>query len=131
MASMEIVSFCRIIPLCNFQYRNHVHSIILISFQIILQNVLQILSMTGRHAQIKDCHFLLMSAQWWGIMQCLQRFYFFSSLFLCCRLGRLTAPKKLRKVIVFFFFFFCCIGVKFFCQMVSILFCTIDTKIFF
>ena len=57
MASMEIVSFCRIIPLCNFQYRNHVHSITLISFQIILQNLLQILSMTGRHAQIKDCHF--------------------------------------------------------------------------
>ena len=45
MASMEIVSFCRIIPLCNFQYRNHVHSITLISFQIILQNLLQILSM--------------------------------------------------------------------------------------
>ena len=44
MASMEIVSFCRIIPLCNFQHRNHVHSITLISFQIILQNFLQILS---------------------------------------------------------------------------------------
>ena len=51
MASMEIVSFCRIIPLCNFQYRNHVHSITLISFQIILQNLLQILSVTGPHAQ--------------------------------------------------------------------------------
>ena len=37
MVSIEIVSFCRIIPLCNFQYRNHVHSITLISFQIISQ----------------------------------------------------------------------------------------------
>ena len=37
MVSMEIVSFYRIIPLCNFQYRNHVHSITLILFQIILQ----------------------------------------------------------------------------------------------
>ena len=42
MVSMEIVSFCRIIPLCNFQYRNHVHSITLISFQIISQNLVQI-----------------------------------------------------------------------------------------
>ena len=41
MVCMEIVSFCRIIPLCNFQYRNHVHSITLI-FQIISQNLLQI-----------------------------------------------------------------------------------------
>ena len=37
MVSMEIVTFCRIIPLCNFQCRNHVHSITLISFQIISQ----------------------------------------------------------------------------------------------
>ena len=57
MVSMEIVSFCRIIPLCNFQYRNHVHSITLISFQIISQKLVQIWSMTGRHAKIKDCHF--------------------------------------------------------------------------
>ena len=42
MVSMEIVSFCRIIPLCNFQYRNHAHSITLISFQIISQNLIQI-----------------------------------------------------------------------------------------
>ena len=42
MVSMEILSFCRIIPLCNFQYRNHVHSITLISFQIISQNLVQI-----------------------------------------------------------------------------------------
>ena len=41
VVSMEIVSFCRM-PLCNFQYRNHVHSITLISFQIISQNLLQI-----------------------------------------------------------------------------------------
>ena len=41
---MEILSFCRIIPLCNFQYRNHVHSITLISFQIISQNLVQIKS---------------------------------------------------------------------------------------
>ena len=40
--SMEIVSFCRIIPLCNFQYRKHVHSITLISIQITSQNLEQI-----------------------------------------------------------------------------------------
>ena len=32
--SMEILSLCRIIPLCNFQYRNHVNCITLISLQI-------------------------------------------------------------------------------------------------
>ena len=41
MVSIEIVSFCRIISLCNFQYRNHVHSITLMSFQIISQNLVQ------------------------------------------------------------------------------------------
>ena len=51
MVRMEILSFCRIIPLCNIQYRNHVHCITLISFQIILQNLVQIQSMTGRHAE--------------------------------------------------------------------------------
>ena len=34
MVTMEIVSFCRIIPLCNFQYRNHGHSITLLSFHM-------------------------------------------------------------------------------------------------
>ena len=56
MVSMQIVSFCRIIPLCNFQYRNHVHSITLISFQIFLQNLVQIESMTGGRAEIKIGH---------------------------------------------------------------------------
>ena len=42
MVSMEILSFCRIFPLCNFQYRNYVHCITLISFQIISQNLVQI-----------------------------------------------------------------------------------------
>ena len=41
MVSIEIVSFCRIISLWNFQYRNHVHSITLMSFQIISQNLVQ------------------------------------------------------------------------------------------
>ena len=34
--------FCGIIPLCNFQYRNRVHSITLIPFEIISQNLVQI-----------------------------------------------------------------------------------------
>ena len=41
MVSIETVSFCRIISLWNFQYRNHVHSITLMSFQIISQNLVQ------------------------------------------------------------------------------------------
>ena len=40
MVSIEIVSFCRI-SLWNFHYRNHVHSITLMSFQIISQNLVQ------------------------------------------------------------------------------------------
>ena len=35
MVGMENVSLRRIISLCNFQYRNHGHSITLILFQII------------------------------------------------------------------------------------------------
>ena len=62
MVSMEIVSFCRIIPLGNFQHRNHVHSITLISFQIISQNLVQILSMTGRRARIRTVTSLDVSA---------------------------------------------------------------------
>ena len=42
MVSMEIVFFCRSIPLRNFQYRNHVHFLTLILFQIISQNLVQI-----------------------------------------------------------------------------------------
>ena len=38
--------FCGIIPLCNFQYRNRVHSITLIPFEIISQNLVEISSMT-------------------------------------------------------------------------------------
>ena len=74
MVSMEIVSFCRIILVCNFQYRNHVHCITLMSCQIISQNVVQILSMTlikvltsldvsavaGHHAMPAALLFLLM-----------------------------------------------------------------------
>ena len=41
MVSIEIVAFCRITSLWNFQYRNHVHSITLMSFQIISQNLVQ------------------------------------------------------------------------------------------
>ena len=41
MVSIEIVSFCRVISLWNFQYRNHVHSITLMSFLIISQNLVQ------------------------------------------------------------------------------------------
>ena len=33
---------CRIIPLCNFQYRNRVRSITLIPFEIISQNLVEI-----------------------------------------------------------------------------------------
>ena len=38
--------FSGIIPLCNFQYRNRVHSITLIPFEIISQNLVEIESMT-------------------------------------------------------------------------------------
>ena len=38
--------FCGIIPLCNFQYRNRVHSITLIPFELMSQNLVEILSMT-------------------------------------------------------------------------------------
>ena len=50
--------FCGIIPLCNFQYRNRVHSITLIPFEIISQNLVEIQSMTGRHAEINNTQFL-------------------------------------------------------------------------
>ena len=38
--------FCGIIPLCNFQYKNRVHSITLIPFEIISPNLVEIESMT-------------------------------------------------------------------------------------
>ena len=46
--------FCGNIPLCNFQYRNCVHSITLIPFEIISRNFAQILSMTRRCAEINN-----------------------------------------------------------------------------
>ena len=45
---------CGIIPLCNFQYRNHVHSITLIPFEKISQNLVEIFSMTRQHAEINN-----------------------------------------------------------------------------
>ena len=48
--------FCGIIPLCNFQYRNRVHSITLIRFEIISQNLVEIYSMTRRGAEINNRH---------------------------------------------------------------------------
>ena len=94
MVSIEIVSFCRIISLWNFQYRNHVHSITLMSFQIISQNLVQYkawlddvqstlsgeatlphLLVCRRVQQELFLSLRLMLAQWRGIMQCLQRFY--------------------------------------------------------
>ena len=46
--------FCGIIPFCYFQYRNRVHSITLIPFEIISQNLVEIYSMTRRRAGIKN-----------------------------------------------------------------------------
>ena len=48
--------FCEIIPLCNLQYRNLVRSITLIPFEIISQNMVEILSMTRRRAGIDNGH---------------------------------------------------------------------------
>ena len=48
--------FCGIIPLCNFQTRNRVHSITLISFEIISQNLVEIYSMTRQRAEINNGH---------------------------------------------------------------------------
>ena len=48
--------FGRIIPLCNFQYRNRVRSITLILIEIISQNLVEILSMTRRYAEIKNSY---------------------------------------------------------------------------
>ena len=45
-----------IIPLCNFQYRNRVRPITLIPFEIISQNLVEILSMTRRCAEINNGH---------------------------------------------------------------------------
>ena len=48
--------FCGIIPLCNFPYRNRVRSITLIPFEIISRNLVQILSMTRRRAEVNNGH---------------------------------------------------------------------------
>ena len=47
---------CGIILLCNFPYRKFVHSITLIPFEIISQNLDQILSMTRQHREINKGH---------------------------------------------------------------------------
>ena len=54
MVSMEIVSFCRYFVSFGIEIMS---TLILISFKIILQNLVQIKSMTGRHAKIKDGYF--------------------------------------------------------------------------
>ena len=48
--------FCGIIPLCNFPYRNCVHSITLVPFEIMSQNLVEIYSMTRRCAEINNGH---------------------------------------------------------------------------
>ena len=74
MVSIEILSFCRIISLWNFQYRNHVHSITLMSFQIISQNLVQYKAWLDDVQRLRTVTSLDVSAVA-GIMQCLQRFY--------------------------------------------------------
>ena len=47
--------FFGIIPLCNFQYRNRVHSITLIPFEIILQNLVEIYIIPLSNFPYRNC----------------------------------------------------------------------------
>ena len=49
--------FCGIIPLCNFQYRNCVRSITLISFEIMSQNLVEIQTMCRDKQRSLHLHF--------------------------------------------------------------------------
>ena len=47
-------TFCEIIPLCNFQYRNRVRSITLMPLEIISQNLVEIKGITRQRIEINN-----------------------------------------------------------------------------